>query len=134
MLARNWDLCSLASAMPVFILDLVEQAHVLDRNHCLVGKGREQLDLLVGEGRDLSLPQTYCAEGYALSQQRYSQQSVLDFLDGGRWSLVAEFTEVESGKRSETGMSAGSRKYATNCGATACANGARHPRDHTLWL
>ena len=35
--------------------------------------------------------------GLGLEAQR---KSVLDFLDGGRWSLVAEFTEVESGKRS----------------------------------
>ena len=29
------------------------------------------------------------------------QKSVLDYLDGGRWSLVAEFTEIESGKRND---------------------------------
>jgi DNA invertase Pin-like site-specific DNA recombinase len=29
------------------------------------------------------------------------RKSVLDYLDGGRWELVAEFTEVESGKRSD---------------------------------
>jgi hypothetical protein len=32
--------------------------------------------------------------GLGLEAQR---KSVLDFLDGGRWSLAAEFTEVESG-------------------------------------
>src|SRR5215207_3047062 len=31
-------------------LQFVEQTHVFDRNHRLVGKGRGQLDLLVGEG------------------------------------------------------------------------------------
>jgi hypothetical protein len=31
-------------------LDFIEQPHVLDRNHRLVGKGRKKLDLLVGEG------------------------------------------------------------------------------------
>jgi DNA invertase Pin-like site-specific DNA recombinase len=36
--------------------------------------------------------------GLGLDAQR---KSVLDFLDGGRWELVAEFTEVESGKRSD---------------------------------
>jgi predicted site-specific integrase-resolvase len=36
--------------------------------------------------------------GLGLEAQR---KSVLDFVDGGRWSLVAEFTEVESGKRSD---------------------------------
>ena len=29
------------------------------------------------------------------------RKSVLDYLDGGRWELVDEFTEVESGKRSD---------------------------------
>jgi DNA invertase Pin-like site-specific DNA recombinase len=29
------------------------------------------------------------------------QRAVLDHLDGGRWRIVAEFTEVESGKRSD---------------------------------
>jgi DNA invertase Pin-like site-specific DNA recombinase len=36
--------------------------------------------------------------GLGLAAQR---KSVLDYLDGGRWQLVAEFTEVESGKRSD---------------------------------
>jgi DNA invertase Pin-like site-specific DNA recombinase len=36
--------------------------------------------------------------GLGLDAQR---KSVLDFLDGGRWELVAEFTEVESGKRND---------------------------------
>jgi DNA invertase Pin-like site-specific DNA recombinase len=29
------------------------------------------------------------------------RKSVLDYLDGGQWQLVTEFTEVESGKRSD---------------------------------
>jgi DNA invertase Pin-like site-specific DNA recombinase len=29
------------------------------------------------------------------------RKSVLDYLDGGQWLLVTEFTEVESGKRSD---------------------------------
>ncbi len=36
--------------------------------------------------------------GLDLEAQR---ESVLNYLDGGRWELVAEFTEVESGKRSD---------------------------------
>jgi DNA invertase Pin-like site-specific DNA recombinase len=36
--------------------------------------------------------------GLGLEAQR---KSVLDYLDGGRWELVDEFTEVESGKRSD---------------------------------
>jgi DNA invertase Pin-like site-specific DNA recombinase len=36
--------------------------------------------------------------GLGLEAQR---RSIHDYLDGGRWELVAEFTEVESGKRSD---------------------------------
>jgi DNA invertase Pin-like site-specific DNA recombinase len=36
--------------------------------------------------------------GLGLEAQR---KSVLDYLDGGRWQLVADLTEVESGKRSD---------------------------------
>jgi len=36
--------------------------------------------------------------GLGLEAQR---QAVLQFLDGGQWSLVGEFTEIESGKRNE---------------------------------
>lgn len=36
--------------------------------------------------------------GLGLEAQR---QAVLDYLDGGRWKLVGEFTEVESGKRDD---------------------------------
>jgi DNA invertase Pin-like site-specific DNA recombinase len=36
--------------------------------------------------------------GLGLDAQR---EAVLDYLDGGNWQLVGEFTEVESGKRSD---------------------------------
>ena len=36
--------------------------------------------------------------GLGLDAQR---QAVMSYLDGGRWTLVAEFTEVESGKRDD---------------------------------
>ena len=36
--------------------------------------------------------------GNGLTAQR---KSVEDYLNGGRWSLVDEFTEVESGKRAD---------------------------------
>ena len=42
MLARFFKL-------PALVLDFVEQPHILDRNRSLVGKCRDQLDLLVGE-------------------------------------------------------------------------------------
>ena len=36
--------------------------------------------------------------GLGLEAQR---QAVADYLNGGSWKLVAEFTEVESGKRND---------------------------------
>jgi DNA invertase Pin-like site-specific DNA recombinase len=36
--------------------------------------------------------------GLGLEAQR---DSVLNYLDGGRWTLIAEFTEIESGKRND---------------------------------
>src|SRR5262245_12406288 len=36
--------------------------------------------------------------GLGLDAQR---KAVLDFLDGGKWELVGEFTEIESGKRND---------------------------------
>ena len=39
------------------LLYLVEQPDVLDRDHRLVGEGRDKLDLLVGKGRDSSAGQ-----------------------------------------------------------------------------
>ena len=36
--------------------------------------------------------------GLGLEAQR---KAVVDYLDGGKWELVAEFTEVESGKRDD---------------------------------
>src|SRR6516164_11248861 len=36
--------------------------------------------------------------GLGLDAQRHA---VLQFLDGGSWSLIGEFTEIESGKRNE---------------------------------
>lgn len=38
------------------------------------------------------------ASGLGLAAQ---QEAVRHYLDGGKWSLVAEFTEVESGKRND---------------------------------
>src|SRR5262249_33480160 len=35
--------------LPALVLDLVEQPHVLDRDHRLVGEGGHQLDLLLGK-------------------------------------------------------------------------------------
>ena len=45
--------------------------------------------------------------GLGLEAQR---QAVLAYLDGGRWALVGEFTEVESGKRNDRPLLAACKK------------------------
>src|SRR5262249_41732922 len=51
-------------------LHLVEQPHVLDRDHRLVGEGGHQFDLLVAKGSDLRAEQRHYADGLAFAQQR----------------------------------------------------------------
>src|SRR5438034_11131908 len=46
------------SKLAILVLDLVEQTHVVDRNHRLIGKGCGLLDLLAGEGLVPSLLMT----------------------------------------------------------------------------
>ena len=64
--------------------------------------------------------------GLGLEAQR---KSVLDFLDGGRWSLVAEFTEVESGKRSDRPQPCAARStVAAECPLAHIQGGLRPDR------
>src|SRR5262249_17591091 len=51
-------------------LHLVKQPHILDGNYSLVGKGSNQLDLLVGERLHLGTTDREYANGLALPQQR----------------------------------------------------------------
>ena len=57
-------------------LHLVEQPHVLDRDHRLVGEGRDQLDLLVGERPHLLRSDTNTPIGLSFAQQRHAERSV----------------------------------------------------------
>ena len=54
-------------------LHLVEQPRVLDRDHRLVGEGRDQLDLFLGEGTHLLAPQDDHADRRAFPHERNSQ-------------------------------------------------------------
>ena len=54
-------------------LHLVEQPHVLDRDHRLVGEGGDKLDLLVGEGSHRSAHQHDHADRHSLAQQRNAE-------------------------------------------------------------
>ena len=74
MLARNWDLCWLAIfELPALVLDFVEQPHILDGNHRLIGERGDQLDLLVGERSHRAGDQTMTPIGYAVAQQRHAE-------------------------------------------------------------
>ena len=56
-------------------LHLVEQPHVLDRDHRLVGEGGHQLDLLVGErAAPCCAYKTSTPIGVAFAQQRHAEQ------------------------------------------------------------
>src|SRR5689334_10786991 len=54
---------------PVLLLQLREQAHVLDRDHRLVGKGLKEHDLLVAEGTHFASADKDRANGNALTQE-----------------------------------------------------------------
>src|SRR5262249_47201948 len=72
-------LCELAT----LVLDFVEQPHVLDRDHRLVGEGGHQLDLLVGKWAHGASHQHDHANRLAFTQQRNTEHRtvVADF----RW-------------------------------------------------
>ena len=71
--------------LPALVLDLVEQPHVLDRDHRLVGEGGRKPDLLIGEGSDLQTLQDQHADGDQFPQQRKGKNASRsgDFLDVG---------------------------------------------------
>src|SRR5262249_38683521 len=65
----------------------LEQPHVLDRDHGLVGEGLDQLDLLWSERPYCSAVHGKHADGQTLSQQRHHQDCAKaaqsrDFMDG----------------------------------------------------
>ena len=55
-------------------LHLVEQPHVLDRDHGLVGEGLQQLDVMVGEGAGLLSRDHDQADRRSLAHQRREQR------------------------------------------------------------
>ena len=46
------------------LLELVEQPHVLDGDHRLIGEGFEQLDLRRGEGAHLDATRSQCSNEF----------------------------------------------------------------------
>src|SRR5262245_17087950 len=64
---------------------------LIQRGSCIVAKGRFVAYYRVSTARQ-------GRSGLGLEAQR---QAVTDYLNGGRWKLCSEFTEVESGKRAD---------------------------------
>ena len=58
-------------------LNLVEQAHVFDRDHRLVGEGLEQLDVMRGEVSGLLAGDADHADGGAFAHQRRDQHAAI---------------------------------------------------------
>src|SRR5262245_16236862 len=61
--------------LPALVLDFVEQADILDGDHCLIRKCSRQLDLPVGEGPYLGALQSDQTDWYTFTQQRCAQYS-----------------------------------------------------------
>ena len=59
--------------LPALVLDLVEQADIFNCDGGLVGEGRNQFDLLVGERTDLVAEQGQHADGRAVAHHRHDQ-------------------------------------------------------------
>src|SRR5262249_18770964 len=57
-------------------LHLVEQPHVLDRDHRLVGEGGQQVDLLIGECADGKSSKSEYAYQRSLSHERNTQHGM----------------------------------------------------------
>jgi hypothetical protein len=63
-------LCKLAA----LVLNLVEQPHVLDRDHGLVGEGLHKFNLFVGKGTGGGSCEPDHANRISFSQQRHPEQ------------------------------------------------------------
>src|SRR6266545_942393 len=58
----------------VAFLDLLEQPHILDRDHCLVGKSCDQLDLALSKWRYSITPDRNCPDWTPLAKHGNSQK------------------------------------------------------------
>ena len=63
--------------LPALVMDFVEQPHVLDRDHRLVGEGGDQLDLLVGERFHRASRQCNDADRRSFPQQRDAEDGAI---------------------------------------------------------
>ena len=56
-------------------LQLFEQAHVLDGDNGLIGEGRDQFDLALGERLRVGAPEPHHADRHAFPQQWYAEHA-----------------------------------------------------------
>src|SRR6516225_8692304 len=59
--------------LPTLVLNFIEQSHVLDGYARLVGEGRHQIDLLVGEGANDLAHEDDSADRMTFAQQRHAE-------------------------------------------------------------
>src|SRR6516165_7125945 len=90
--------------LPALVLDFVEQPHVLNGNHRLVGECRNQFDLLLAERTHGHSRQIEHADRDAFPHQRYSQDganasTALDRLGPGVFGIGADVGNVNRLKR-----------------------------------
>ena len=74
MFARNWDLCCWHLQLPALLLELLEQAGVLDGERRLAGERLEQSDDLGRELAGLLAADHQHAEDALLAEQRHGEQ------------------------------------------------------------
>src|SRR5215472_769702 len=72
-LARRSLMFERVGQLALLRLHLIEQPHVLDRDHRLVSKGSDQLDLLVGKRLDPLSRDCDHPDRHLLAQQRHAQ-------------------------------------------------------------
>src|SRR5262249_53730113 len=63
--------------LPAFVLDFIEQPHVLNRDHSLVGKGGDKLDLFVSERAYFSTSQNNHTNGTRFPQKRHTKSGAV---------------------------------------------------------
>jgi hypothetical protein len=80
-------------------LELLEQPDVLDRDHCLVGEGLRQRDLLVREGFHFTPPHVDDTNWYSLPEERRGQHCPLG--NGGAPRAGQRFGEFRLGQREQ---------------------------------
>src|SRR5262249_6052124 len=70
------------------LLEFLEQPDILNRDHSLVGKCFEELDLRRGKGAHLSAARDQCSDEFPLKTKRNGQESAKDAGKNRRWEII----------------------------------------------